>query len=167
MQALSEVWKMHGGMWFNARIGLIFWGSVSIGAWRTSQLQHRKELQLTCSKVLCLGTHAQCKDTHTQANRASQLGFSRGTLISTEQTPQVMGMFSGCYLVLCGNEIASHLYHHPQTQEGPWPLLQQGPLRLPGDTNQLAAEKITLPGNWKHCKRNDWQEIGRSLKVWV
>lgn len=107
------------------------------------------------------------RHTHSGKHRASQLGFSRGTLISTEQTLQVMGMFSGCYLVLCGNEIASHLYHHPQTQEGPWPLLQQGPLRLPGDTNQLAAEKITLPGNWKHCKRNDWQEIGRSLKVWV
>lgn len=35
--------------------------------------------------------------------------FGLEALISSEQTPQVMGMFSGCYLVLCGNEIVGHL----------------------------------------------------------
>lgn len=148
MQALSEVWKMHGGMWFNARIGLIFWGSVSTAlldpslADLTAGAQKRTAANMLQSTPL---RHTCTVHRHTYAgkHRASQLRFSRGTVIATEQTPQVMGMFSGCYLVLCGNEIASHLYRHPQTQEGPWPLLQQGPLRLPGDTNQLAGEKKT------------------------
>lgn len=65
-----------------------------------------------------------------------------GALISSGQTPRVMGMFSGCYLVLCGNEIASHLYHHPQTLEGPWPLLEQGPLGCQGTlTNWLSGKR--------------------------
>lgn len=77
-----------------------------------------------------------------------------------------MGMFSGCYLVLCGNEIASHLYHHPQTPEDPWPLLEKGPLGCQGTlTNWLPEKKKRLPGNCKYCKRNDWQEIRRSLMV--
>lgn len=45
--------------------------------------------------------------------------FSKATLISDEQTHGVMGLFSGYYLVLCGNEIASHLYHRPQTLDNP------------------------------------------------
>lgn len=41
--------------------------------------------------------------------RASWQSVGLEALISSEQTPQVMGMFSGCYLVLCGNEIVGHL----------------------------------------------------------
>lgn len=60
-------------------------------------------------------------------------------LISAEQTPPVMGMFSGCYLVLCGNEIASHLYQHPQDSGGPLTITGTRTTGLPGDTNQPAA----------------------------
>lgn len=67
-----------------------------------------------------------------------------GALISSEQTPRMMGMFSGCYLVLCGNEIASHLYH--QTLEGPWPLLEQGPLGCQGTWTNWMPEKRDCKG---------------------
>lgn len=87
---------------------------------RALQLKHRKQtytianaLQVTPFKHTC--TVQRHKNAHTYR----ELKSSMGALISSEQTPQVMGMFSGCYLVLCRNEIASHLYHHPQTLEGP------------------------------------------------
>lgn len=86
-----------------------------------------------------LNTHVQSKDTQIHTHRASELSYSAGALICSDQTPRVMGMFSGCYLVLCGNEIASHLYHHPQTLEGPLTITGTRTTRLPGDTNQLAA----------------------------
>lgn len=57
-----------------------------------------------------------------------------------------MGMFSGCYLVLCGNEIASHLYRHPQTLEGPWPLLEQGPLGCQGTLTNWLPERGDCQG---------------------
>lgn len=60
-----------------------------------------------------------------------------GALISSEQTPRVMGMFSGCYLVLCGNEIARHLYHQPL--EGLLTITGARTCRLPGDTHQPVA----------------------------
>lgn len=72
--------------------------------------------------------------------------LSWGALISTEQTPRVMGMFSGCYLVLCRNKIASHLYHHPQTLEGPWPLLEEGPLGCQGTLTNWLPEKRDCQG---------------------
>lgn len=90
-------------------------------------------------------------------------------LIASEQTPSVMGMLSGCYLVLCGNEIASHLYRYTQTLEGPWPLPEQGPVGCKGDFNQPAVWQrkgvggTNLPGNCEYRKWNDWQQIGGSF----
>lgn len=112
----------------------------------------------TAGSVLRFNKHEGCKDTR----RASRLGWSTA-LFSTEQTLWMVGMFSGCYCVLCRNEIASHLYHHPQTLKGPLTIAGTRTTGLPGDTNQLAVWKKKLPGNWKCCKENDWQEIGRSL----
>ncbi len=76
-----------------------------------------------------------------------------------------MGMFSGCYLVLCGNEIAQPPLSSPSDSGGPLTITGTRTTRLPGDTNQLAARKRRLPGNRKYCKWNEWREIGRGLTV--
>lgn len=94
------------------------------------------------AKVLLFNKHLQCKDAEKHTHGATWLSYSMGALISSEQTPRVMGMFPGCYLVLCGNEITSNLYHHPQTLEDPWPLLEQGPLGCQGTlTNWMSGER--------------------------
>lgn len=145
-------------MRFSARTGLIH--SVS-NNYSVALLAHCRKQSgwwglINMYRAKIRNTHSL---THTYTHKAALLSHRMEALIASEQTPSVMGMLSGCYLVLCGNEIASNLYR--STLEGPWPLLEQGLVDCKGDFNQPAVWQRrgcgggALPGN---CKYSKWNE---------
>lgn len=101
----------------------------------TSWLQHRRHTSagLQIKHIL---THTWSAKTQKSTHRASWRSVGLEALISSEQTPQVMAMFSGCYLVFCGNEIVGYLIATLRLWRPPWPLLGTRTTGLPGDSNQ-------------------------------